>query len=245
MRWRGALALVLVTAACAPAVSSTPSPATAASQSIAATPTSGTTAAPNPSGICGTVPSGTAGTVLFFSDLTAKCAAIGNEDNADRSLTHAENGYRVHLKTGPGIEFGGGPDRSQFVSPPPSAVRVEMDAQVISGKALLGLTCHHSETGRAFKEDHLAIGTDGSFTIEGGPPYRTIASGTATVTLRAGLTHFRADCIGPTLTLFVNGQQVATGQDDQITGTLAGIFVRSLDAAGTEVLFTNLLITTP
>ncbi len=245
MRWRGALALVLVTAACAPAVSSTPSPATAASQSIAATPTSGTTAAPNPSGICGTVPSGTAGTVLFFSDLTAKCAAIGNEDNADRTLTHAESGYRVRLKVGPGVEFSGGPDRSQFVLPPSSAVRVEMDAQVTSGKAVLGIACHHSDRGNTSKEYRLGVGTDGSSTIEAGLPFQTIASGSASVTLHAGFNHFRADCVAPTLTLFVNGQQVVTGQDDQLTGTLAGIFVRSLDAAGAEVVFTNLLITKP
>jgi hypothetical protein len=209
------------------------------------TPTSGTTAAPNPAGICGTVPSGTTGTVLFLSDLTAKCAAIGNEDTGDRTLTHAENGYRVRLKVGPGVEFSGGPDRSQFVLPPTSAVRVEMDAQVTSGKAVLGIACHHSDRGNISKEYRLGVGTDGSSTIEAGLPFQTIASGSAPVTLHAGFNHFRADCVAPTLTLFVNGQQVVTGQDDQLAGTLAGVFVRSLDAAGTEVVFTNLLITTP
>ncbi len=237
--------LLAATAACAPAVLSTPPPGSPAAQSSAATPSSAPTVATNPAGICGTVPSGTTGTVLFFSDLTTRCPAIGNVDDADRAATQGENGYRVRLKSGPGIVFGGGPDRTEYFSPPPSTVRVELDAQITSGKGLVGIACHRFERGRTFSEYHLAVGTDGSSTIEAGPPDRTLASGSAAVTLRAGFNHIRADCIGPTLTLFVNGQQVAMAQDDQVTGTLNGIFLRSLDAAGTEVLFANLLITKP
>jgi len=67
-----------------------------ATQSSAPTPTS------KPA-LCGAIPSGTTGTVLFFSDLTDRCAAIGNYDDAEVAGTHATNGYLVRVKTGPGL----------------------------------------------------------------------------------------------------------------------------------------------
>lgn len=245
MKGRVIAALLLVTtAACAPAASTAP-PGSPAAQSGAATQSSAPTVATNPGGICGTVPSGTTGTVLFFSDLTAKCAAIGTVDDASNAATHGDKGYLVRVKSGPAVEFGGGPDRTQYFSPAPSTVRVEVDAQIMSGKGHVGIVCHRNEGGRAFREYRLFVGTDGSSGIEVVPPSQTIATGGASVTLKPGVNHIRADCIGPMLTLSLNGQQVATAQDDQVTGALNGIFLRSLDAAGFEVLFANLLITNP
>lgn len=235
--------LLVTTAACAPAASTAP-PGSPAAQSGAPTQSSAPTVATNPGGICGTVPSGTTGTVLFFSDLTAKCAAIGTRDDAS-AATHGEKGYLVRVKSGPAVEFGGGPDRTQYFSPPPSTVRLEVDAQIMSGKGHVGIVCHRYEGGRAFREYRLFVGTDGSSGIDVVPPSQTIATGGASVTLKPGVNHIRADCIGPMLTLSLNGQQVATAQDDQVTGALNGIFLRSLDAAGFEVLFANLLITNP
>jgi hypothetical protein len=209
-----------------------------ATQSSAPTPTS------NPA-LCGAIPSGTTGTVLFFSDLTDRCAAIGNYDDADRAATHATNGYLVRVKTGPGRETGGGPDRAQYVSAPPADVRVEFDAEMTSGHGQLGIACHRLERGRTFTEYHLVVGTDGTYEIEGGPPYRSLAAGTAMGALRAGVNHIRGDCIGTTLTLYLNGEQIATAQDSQLSGRLNGFFLRSLDAAGVAVTVHNLLITTP
>ena len=209
-----------------------------------ATQSSGPTPTPNPA-LCGAIPSGTTGTVLFFSDLTDRCAALGNYEDADVAATHATNGYLVRLKIGPGLESTGGPVIGQYASAPPADVRVEFDAEVTSGHAQLGIACHRLERGRMFTEYHLVVGTDGTYGIEGGPPYRSLAAGTAMGALRAGVNHIRSDCIGTTLTLYVNGEQIATAQDSQLSGRLNGFFLRSLDAAGAAVTVHNLLITTP
>jgi hypothetical protein len=237
------LSLILVAAsACAPgaAPSQSPlSPAAVATQSTAPTGTS------QPPGLCGVIPSGTTGTPIYFSDLTDRCPAIGNLDDPDRAGNHGTNGYLVRLKTGPGIEFAAGPDRTEYVSPVPADVRVELDAEMTTGQGMVGITCRRTQIGRAFTEYHLIIGTNGTYDIEGGPPYRSLASGNAAGALRAGVNHIRGDCIGTTLTLYVNGQQVATAQDSQLTGRLNGIFLRSVDAAGVSITLRNLLITTP
>ena len=234
--------LLVAASACAPAAAPTQSPASpaaAATQSSVPTPTS------NPA-LCGAIPSGTTGTVLFFSDLTNRCAAIGNQDDGDSAGTHGTNGYLVRVRIGPRVDFSAGPDGAQYVSPPPADVRVELDAEMTSGQGQVGIICRRFESGRAFTEYHLLVGTDGSYKIEGGPPFRSLASGTAGGALRAGVNHVRGDCIGTTLTLYVNGQQIATAQDSQLsTGRLNGFLLRSLDAAGAEATLRNLLITTP
>ena len=236
------LALLVAASSCGPTAAPTQS---SASSAAVATQSAVTTPTGQLRGICGTLPSGTTGTVLFFSDLTDRCPGLGNLNEDDRAATHGTNGYLVRLKGGPGLNFSAGPDTTEYVSPPPATVRVEFDVETTAGQGQVGIVCHRFENGRIFAEYHLVIGTDGSYTIEGGPPYRSLASGKAASALRAGVNHIRADCIGTTLTLYVNGQQIATAEDSQLTGLENGFFLRSLDTAGTSMTLRNLLITTP
>lgn len=58
--------------------------------------------------------------------------------------------------------------------------------------------------------------------------------------------HIQVDCIGDTLTLFVNGQQVATVQDTTfMEGGGVGLFAGTYDIPGTDIHFDNLIVTKP
>ena len=58
--------------------------------------------------------------------------------------------------------------------------------------------------------------------------------------------HIRADCIGDTLTLYVNGQQVSTVQDAAFTsGGDVGIFAGTYDTPGADIHFDNFVVTAP
>ena len=57
--------------------------------------------------------------------------------------------------------------------------------------------------------------------------------------------HIRADCIGNTLTLFVNSQQVSTAQDSSFTGGDVGLFAGTYDTPGTDIYFDNFMVTAP
>jgi hypothetical protein len=236
-----AVAVGFLLSACAPAgapSASSPSPVAAATQSAA-------TATAQRPGLCGVIPSATTGKPIFFSDLTDRCPAIGNFDDPDRAATHAPGGYLVRLKGGPGLEVSAGPDRGQYVAPVPADVRVEFDVEMTAGQSVVGVACRRVESARTFTEYHLLVGTDGTYLIESGPPYRSLASGNAPTGLHAGSNHVRADCIGQALTLYVNGQTIVATQDAELTGRLNGFFLRSVDPTGASITLRNLLITAP
>ena len=59
------------------------------------------------------------------------------------------------------------------------------------------------------------------------------------------LNHIRADCIGNELTLYVNGQQVATATDSEFTGGDIGVIAGTFSTPGTDIHFDNFVVTRP
>jgi hypothetical protein len=57
--------------------------------------------------------------------------------------------------------------------------------------------------------------------------------------------HIRFDCIGPTLTLFVNGTQVDQQTDSEYTTGNVGLVAGSFTTAGTDILFDNFIVYKP
>jgi hypothetical protein len=233
-----ALLLSAFITACAPtntaAQSPTLSPTTA--------PTTAATPTPDPSR-CGATPTGTTGTLLLYSDLTDRCPAIGSGEDSQSRGTHTANGFLVILKGGPTYEMAGGPD-----PPVPTDVRIEVDVEesAAGGASLFGILCRVTP-GRVLMAYQLLVARDGAYAIErrGGSSPKTLAEGKAPAAPRTGVNRVRADCIGSNLTLYLNGQLVATAQDTEFAGLLTGIFARSLETSGAELVFRNIVITTP
>jgi pectate lyase len=57
--------------------------------------------------------------------------------------------------------------------------------------------------------------------------------------------HLRVDCIGSTLTLYVNGTQAASATDSSFTGGDTGLIAETFTVAGTEIQFDNLFVYKP
>lgn len=55
----------------------------------------------------------------------------------------------------------------------------------------------------------------------------------------------RADCVGSTLTLYINGTQVASVQDTTFASGIVGLMAGTFDTAGTDVLFDNFVVRKP
>ncbi|GAB4578522.1 MAG: hypothetical protein Fur0022_12570 [Anaerolineales bacterium] len=55
----------------------------------------------------------------------------------------------------------------------------------------------------------------------------------------------RADCVGSTLTLYINGAQIASVQDTTFTTGDVGLMAGTFDTAGTDILFDNFLVRKP
>ena len=65
------------------------------------------------------------------------------------------------------------------------------------------------------------------------------------INLGGAANRLRVDCIGSTLTLSVNGIQVATATDSAIPGGNVGLIVRNYDTGGTDIIFNNFRVTKP
>lgn len=57
--------------------------------------------------------------------------------------------------------------------------------------------------------------------------------------------HIRADCIGDTLALYINEQQVASVTDSDLDGEYVGLAVGTRNVAGADVFFDNFIVTSP
>lgn len=66
-----------------------------------------------------------------------------------------------------------------------------------------------------------------------------------TDTVRAGTNHLRADCVGSTLTLYINGQQVAQVTDTSFTSGDIGLTVGTFDDPNAAVVFDNFVVFEP
>jgi hypothetical protein len=216
-----------------------------------ATATATATAASSPAPVCAVPPHQAAGPVLYSNDLSARCAGSAFGSEASDSITASPDsaGYRVILKTGPGIQVGAGPEAADYaVAKTPDNARIEVDAERVTGsdKTLIGFECRVQLTGRSVTGGYrLAVAGDGTYEIArfGASP-QILASGLATP-LSASKNHLMAECLGSKLALFVNGKQIASSEDGAISTGLMGIYARTLEGASTEILFTNFVVTGP
>jgi len=158
--------------------------------------------------------------------------------------------YRLQLKPGYPVDAGGLTRTSQYDSTPPADVQIEVDAQAIGGSAgsLYGIMCRFNSPkgGVPGKLYVFMVGSDGAYLVqylaEGAT---TLASGIAAAVIRSGVNHVRAACIGKTLTMYVNGQKIVSVDNGELPNGLSGVWARSLDTAGAEIVFRNFVVTKP
>ena len=125
-------------------------------------------------------------------------------------------------------------------------VRVEADATRMAGplENLFGLTCRS----RADNFYFFAISSDGYYALgkmKNGTTsllgQEMMAHSTA-ITLDTGINYLRFDCIGQTLTGYVNGQSVAIAEDADFPNGDAGLIVGTFDQPGADVAFDNFVV---
>lgn len=183
--------------------------------------------------------------VLFQDDFSNESSGWPRI-RTDDGITDYENGvYRILVNLENQDYFG---TSGKF---PQGDVRVEVDATKVGGSDDndFGILCHYQDNNNFYQ---LLISSDGYVGIikflDGS--MHSIAAETllehSAVHMGNAQNHIRADCIGDTLTLYVNGQQVSTAQDTTFTGNGdVGVFAGTYDVAGTDIHFDNFIVTTP
>lgn len=131
-------------------------------------------------------------------------------------------------------------------------VSVEVDATKVGGPDanLEGLICRYNESG-GFKFYMFLIGADGYYIIarvdNGQQTGISSEQMLQSSVIRTGnaTNRIRADCIGPNLSMYVNGQLVATATDSTYSGGDVGLLAGTFDAAGADINFDNFVVRQP
>jgi hypothetical protein len=129
-------------------------------------------------------------------------------------------------------------------------VRLEVDATKIGGPDDndYGLVCRYVDENNFYffeisSDGYSGIGKykDNQLVMIGAvqmQPSEAIVQGAATNRLRA-------DCVGTTLTLYVNGTQVAQGSDTDFTKGEVGLIAGTFETPGADIFFDNFSILQP
>jgi hypothetical protein len=128
-------------------------------------------------------------------------------------------------------------------------VRMEVDVGKLGGpdSNRIGLLCRFSKDNYYF----FLISSDGFYGIgiKGGQNGVLLGQSEmqANSNIRTGMAvnHLRADCVGDTLTFYVNGFQVASVKDSTLTAGDVGLAAGTFDQPGVDIIFDNFVALKP
>jgi len=189
-------------------------------------------------------PQNSSGQVLFQDDFSDSSSGWPVDADTDKSASYtADNQYLLQAFTAkqdvwahPGQSFGD--------------VRVEVDATKSSGPEdnSFGLVCRFVDNDNFY---FFVVSSDGYQAIgkyqAGQFSYLSADKMQSTSNVKSGtaVNHLRADCIGSTLTLYINGQQTSSVSDSSFSTGDVGVIVGTFDTPNVGILFDNFVVYKP
>ena len=187
------------------------------------------------------VPVTSPGTVLYqeeFEDNTSGWDRVSNDTGI---MDYDGGGYRMLIQK---------PDYNMWSTPNKDFgdVRLEADVSRLSGpeENRTGLICRYQNGNYYFflisNDGYYALGkfTGGQAVLLG----QTEMQPSAFINKEA-VNHLRADCVGSTLTFYINNQQVATAQDSDFASGDVGLLAGAFSQPGVDVSFDHFTVTQP
>jgi hypothetical protein len=195
-------------------------------------------------GVTGATPAPASETGILFQDDFSDPGSGWDQVSFGTGVTdYADGVYRIYVNeptvdywANPGLNFGD--------------VRVEVEATKVGGPDDndLGIICRYQDTENFYFAVISSDGFAGIVKADGGEqtpissealePSDAVREGDATNTIRF-------DCVGDSLTLMVNGKQVATATDAEWADGDVGLVAGTFDTPGTDVHFDNFVVREP
>lgn len=185
--------------------------------------------------------------ILFQDDFSDTNSGWDRNDWDDGLTDYGEGVYQILVKV-PSMDIWSNPGK-HFEED----VRIDVDVTKISGEEdnNFGIICRYSSSPDGFNYYFFNISSDGFAVIgkvknsateyissEKMEPSDAIKQGTET-------NHLQANCIGNKLTLYVNGEEVASTTDSDLTDGDIGFIAGTFEIPRTEILFDNLIVRKP
>jgi hypothetical protein len=191
----------------------------------------------------GSAPTGGDVSVLFEDDFSDTGSGWDRTTTDSAETDYANGVYRIWVNdansdywANPGLSF--------------TDVQVEVDATKIGGSDNndLGVICRYQDTENFYFALISSDGFAGIGKIEFGD--QTLLTGenlepADAINQGNSKNALRLDCVGSTLSLRVNGTQVATATDSGFAKGDVGLMAGTYDTPGTEIHFDNFVVRTP
>ena len=186
---------------------------------------------------------GPSGRVLFSDDFSAPTSGWNQVTAASGESIYLDGAYRIFVNEA-NVDIWSKPGKSF------KDARIEVDAFKVGGERdnRFGLIC------RAVDDDSFyifIISSDGYYGIGliDGQDYKLLGMDALqpsdAIRLGSASNHIRADCVGDTLTLTVNGVQLAQVQDARFTSGDVGLIAGTYDTPGTDIRFDDFIVYQP
>jgi len=193
--------------------------------------------------VTGRLQTPTASNILFQDDFSNNNSGWDRANIGKDIANYTDGAYRIYINepnvnvwANPGLNF--------------TDTRVEVEATKVGGPDDndYGITCRVKDTHHFY---FLIISSDGYYGIgkmkgelqafigmEAMLPSEAILQGNR-------INHLRADCVGNSLTLYVNGTKVGHATDPEYTSGDIGLIAGTFNNPGTDIRFDNLYVYKP
>ncbi len=182
--------------------------------------------------------------VLLSDDFSGINNNWDKSSNVNMTTDYYNNAYRIQVNL-TNYDAWANPDDLSFTD-----VQVEVDATKNGGpdENDYGVICRYTNKQSYY---YSMISSDGFYgifkkTAEGGKELGQGGEQYSDKILKGAATnHIRFDCVGNTLTLYVNGTQIDQRTDSAYTTGNIGFIAGTFQAPGTDILFDNLVVYQP
>ncbi len=182
--------------------------------------------------------------VLFSDDFTDTSKKWDQVNETTRSTGYYNGAFRITVN-GVNSDVWANPTKLSF-----NDTRSEVDTRKNGGPDDndLGIICRYTAVDKFY---YGVISSDGYYgimkmTASGGTPVGGGKMGQTDLVAAGDATnHIRFDCVGTTLTLYVNGSQLDQKTDADYTAGNVGLIAGTFSTAGTDILFNNFVVYKP
>ena len=190
-------------------------------------------------------PNAPAGTTLFQDDFSGKSGGWDQQTAETGATEYGDGSYRIFVDA-INTYIWANPKDMEFTD-----TRIEVDATKVDGPESnnMGIICRYVDEGNFYL---FVIGSDGYFSMSKivnqeetligsdqlGFNDQLIIPGNAT-------NHIRADCIGSSFALYINGDLVAEATDSTFTSGNVGLIAGTWDTPGADIHFDNFTVVKP
>ena len=183
--------------------------------------------------------------VILQDDFSDPNSGWDQVSETQGSTDYQDGGYRIFVNE-VNYSVWANPNQGAYTD-----VRVEVDAHKIGGvdDNEFGIICRHADPSNYYAGVITSDGYFGFWRRADGGDLEMIAGENMqtndAIKLGSETNHIRLDCVGSTLTLYANGQELGSVTDSTISSGDVGLYAGTFDTVGTDVLFDNFIVYVP